>query len=52
MILRALNRECLFLIVEALPGKAQRRFMQRLSKSSHAAYSVALPLSFNKFMLT
>jgi len=39
---RALNRDYLWYIVDPLPGVAKRRFVQRLSKSGHASYSVAL----------
>lgn len=42
VILRALNRDCLWLSVDPLPWAAQRRFAHRLSKSGHAFYSVAL----------
>jgi len=42
MALRALNRDCLWYIVDPLPGEAKHRFMQRLSKSGYASYNVVL----------
>lgn len=42
MEFRALNRDCLWYIVDPLPGVEKCRFTQRLSTSGHASYSVAL----------
>jgi len=40
VVLRALNWDCLWYIVDPLKVEEKRRFMQRLSKSGHASYNV------------
>jgi hypothetical protein len=42
VVLRELNWDCLWYIADPLAGEAKRLFMQRLSRSGHASYSMVL----------